>query len=187
MCSTIHTKCTKCAKVSGTATCLACSDNYRVISATLCDCITDRMPNALSVCTLCSVLIANCAECSILGTCDLCKSGYSWDPVGLTCRAQFTFSSNTLSGVAFVTDFQVVMSYPNAAVPAGTIITYSVYLYNTEAEYLAELSNFLVPNISVGVLYLSGLIADKTYTLKLKSGFPVLAPLVIVNGAVIPP
>lgn len=80
-----------------------------------------------------------------------------------------------------------MLSYPNAAVASGTTITYAVYMYDTEADYLAELTNFLIPDITVGVLYESSMVANTTYTLKLKSGNPVLVPLVIINSEVVPP
>lgn len=139
--------------VSATPTCLGCSSNYSVVSASVCGCITDRMPNALSVCTLCSTLISHCSRCSVLGTCDVCFQGYSWDAVNSVCRAKFSFTSNTLSGIAFVTDFQIVLTYANAVNPSGQTIVYSVYLYDSLADYTSELPNFLLQQITVGVLY----------------------------------
>lgn len=60
-------------------------------------------------------------------------------------------------------------------------------MYDTEAAYLAELPNFLLQIISVGVLYQKGLIESTNYSLKMKTGNPVLVPLVILLGQVIPP
>lgn len=153
-CIGIHAQCYKCQLVSATPTCLSCNNNYRLLSATVCDCVLDRMPNALSVCTLCSVLISNCLYCSVLGVCSTCATGYSWDATNSVCRAQFTFTSNTLTGIAFITDFTIEMVYANAARATPTqIIDYAVYMYDTEAAYLAELPNFLLQTITVGVLY----------------------------------
>lgn len=48
-----------------------------MVASITCKCIGDRILNASSVCTLCSILISQCTSCSVLGTCDTCTSGYS--------------------------------------------------------------------------------------------------------------
>ncbi|KAL4455859.1 hypothetical protein ABPG74_003269 [Tetrahymena malaccensis] len=187
LCTSIDPNCNWCQQVSGTATCLGCSNNYRVKTTTSCSCDGDRIPNSSGVCTLCSSLITNCSLCSSLTACGTCAQGYSWDTTNKVCRAKFTFTSNTLSGIAFLTDFTFTLSYPNANNPTNAPIVYAVYLYDSINAYNNELSNFLNQQISVGVLYQKGLAQNTGYSVKLKTGNPVLAPLLILNGQVIPP
>jgi len=180
-------KCTTCKLVASVGTCTACSSNYSVNGGTSCKCISDRIPNASAVCTLCSNLITNCSLCSVLGTCDTCVSGYSWVAADSKCRAKYTFTSNTLTGIAFVTDFQVILNYTNAYNPTNQAIVYDAYLYDAYSDYSTELTSFLAQSITTGVLYDTGLSQLVTYTVKLKSGKPVMAPLLVLNGEVIPP